>query len=96
MWEAFGLLGVLALWGALGLLGHVAALIATRPRPVTSYAAPLAIVAAIAAALLVPALGPKNALAFTISLPLAVAAGFLASFVFALPATARRAQRAPR
>lgn len=77
-WDTFGLLGVLALWGALGLLGYSATLIATR-RPGPPIALPAAVLAAIAGALLVPALGAKDALGFTISLPVALASGAFAS-----------------
>ena len=90
--EALGLLGVLALWGALGLLGYCVTLIATR-RPGPTVALPLSVIAAIAAALLVPALGGKDALGFAISLPVAMGAGFLASSALAMSA-ARRQRRA--
>jgi hypothetical protein len=81
--EALGLLGVLTLWGALGLLGHTTTLIATR-RPAPALALPLSVLAGIAGALLVPALGAKGALGFAISLPAALGAGALASMAPAL------------
>ena len=81
MWEVLGLLGVLALWGALGLLGSCATLIATR-RAAAPVALALAVLAAIAAALLVPALGAKNAAGFGISLPVALAVGVVLTSTF--------------
>lgn len=78
MWETLGLLGVLSFWGALGLLGYCATLVAAR-RPAPTFALPLAVAGAIPAALLVPALGGKDALAFAISLAVALAAGALVS-----------------
>jgi len=78
MMETLGLLGVLTLWGAIGLLGYCATLVATR-RSAAPLALPLSVLAAIAGALLVPALGGKDALGFTISLPVALAASALVS-----------------
>jgi len=78
MWETLGLLGVLSLWGALGLLGWCATLIPTR-RPAPAFALPLAVAGAIAGALLVPALGAKDAFGLGISLPVAVGAGAMVS-----------------
>jgi hypothetical protein len=76
MWEALGLLGVLALWGAAGLMPAWLALIPTRGRSLA--ATPLAIAAGIAGGALVPALGEKDLFGFGMSVLAALAAGMLA------------------
>ncbi len=75
MWEALGLLGVLALWGAAGLVPAWLALIPTRGRSLAAL--PIAIVAGIAGGTLVPALGGKDLFGFGVSLLAALAAGAL-------------------
>ncbi len=75
LWEALGLLGILALWGAVALLPWWMALVATRGRA-PLVALPLAVAAGITAGALVPALGAKDAFGFGISL-LAALAGSL-------------------
>lgn len=77
--ETVGLLGVLAMWGALGLLGCCATLVATR-RPIAMLALPAAVIGAMAGALLVPALGGKGALGLAISVPVAPVAGAIMSW----------------
>lgn len=73
--ETIGLLGVLALWGAAGLVPAWLALIPTRGRSLAAL--PIAIGAGIAAGALVPALGGKDLFGFGISLLAALAAGAL-------------------
>ncbi len=80
LWEALGLLGLLALWGALGLVPWSAALTAGRGRGAL-VALPLAFAAGVAGGALVPALGGKDAFGFEISLLAAMAAGAAASVV---------------
>lgn len=86
LWEMLGLLGVLALWGAFGLLPWCAALIAGRGRGAL-VALPLAIAAGVAAGALVPALGREDGLGFGISLLAATAAGVVVSTVVVRRAT---------
>jgi len=74
MWEVLGLLGVLALWGALGLVPWSVALIATRGRGAL-VAMPFAFAAGVGGGALVPALGAKDLLGFWISLGVAMVAG---------------------
>ncbi len=80
MWESLGLLGVLVLWGALGLVPWSAALIVGRGRGAL-VALPLSLVAGVGGGALVPALGGNDALGFGISLLTATAAGALVSTV---------------
>lgn len=70
-----GLLGVLALWGAAGLMPAWLALIPTRGRSLTAL--PIAIAAGMAGGALVPALGAKDLFGFGMSLLAALAAGAL-------------------
>ena len=79
-WEILGLLGVLALWGAFGLLPWCVALIVGRGRGAL-VAMPLALAAGIGGGALVPALGAKDGLGFAISLLAATAAGAIVSTV---------------
>ena len=74
LWETLGLLGVLALWGACGLLSWCVALIAARGRGalVALVMVPLA---GMAGGALVPALGAKDGLGFALSLAAAMLAG---------------------
>ena len=76
-WPALALLGVLALWGAVGLVPWFAALIATRGRA-GFWLLPIAVAAGIGGGALTPALGGKDAFGFGISLLAALAAGALA------------------
>lgn len=80
MWELLALLGILALWGALGLVPWCLALIVGRGRGALT-ALPLALGAGVAGGALTPALGGKDALGFGISLLAALAAGSLVSSV---------------
>ena len=80
LWESLGLLGVLALWGALGLVPWCAALIAGRGRGAL-IALPFALAAGVAGGALTPALGGKDALGFGISVLAAVAAGAAVSLI---------------
>ncbi len=80
LWELLGLLGLLALWGALGLAPWSAALIAGRGRGAL-VALPLALAAGVAGGVLAPALGGKDAFGFGISLLAAVAAGAAMSLI---------------
>ena len=73
-WELLGLLGILTLWGAFGLVPWCAALVVGRGRSAI-VALPLAFVAGIAGGALVPALGGSGGLAFGVSLLAATAAG---------------------
>lgn len=75
-----GLLGILAFWGALGLVPGCAALAATRGRA-SLLALPASVLAGMAGGVLTPALGGKDALGFGISLLAALAAGAVASTV---------------
>ncbi len=89
-WDSLALLGVLALWGLIGLSPWCVALFAKRGRNALATL-PLAFAAAVAGGTLVPALGGKGALAFSFSLLAALAAGTVTStFV------ARRAHQTPR
>ena len=67
MSESLGLLGVLVLWGALGLVPWCVALLAGRGRGAL-VALPLSFAAGVAAGALVPALGMKDATGFVVSL----------------------------
>ena len=80
LWESLALLGVLALWGALGLVPWCAALIAGRGRGAL-VALPIALAAGVGGGALVPALGEKDAFGFGISLLAAMAAGAVVSTV---------------
>jgi hypothetical protein len=80
LWEFLGLLGVLTLWGACGLVSWCAALIAARGRGAL-LAMPVAFAAGAGAGALTPALGGKDALGFGISLLAAMAAGAVVSVV---------------
>ncbi|MEX0785176.1 MAG: hypothetical protein WD939_00925 [Dehalococcoidia bacterium] len=72
--DALGLLGLLALWGAFGLLPWCSALIAARGQGAL-LALPLAAIAGMAGGALVPALGAKDGLGFALSLLAATLAG---------------------
>ena len=77
--ELLGVIGVLALWGAIGLLPWVATVVATRGcAPLIGL--PLAIAAGIGGGALVPALGAKDVVGVWISLATAFAAGAAASY----------------
>jgi hypothetical protein len=76
--EALGLAGLLALWGALGLLPWCAALLATRGR-LALVALPLAAAGGMAGGALTPALGGTDGLGFGVSLLAATAAGAAAT-----------------
>ena len=78
-WETLGLLGILLVWGVLGLVPWAAALIAGRGR-LALRSLPLAFAAGVAAGLLVPALGAKGGLGFGLSLLTAMAAGAAVAF----------------
>jgi hypothetical protein len=80
LWESLGLLGVLVLWGACGLVPWCVALIAARGRGALP-ALPLAFVAGVGAGALTPALGGKDSLGFGISLLASVAAGAVVSVI---------------
>ncbi len=73
LWEGLGLLSVLTLWAACGVLPNGVALIAARGRS-PLVALPLAALAGMAGGLLVAALA-KDGIGFAISLAAAVAAG---------------------
>ena len=73
-WEIIGLLGILTLWGAFGLVPWCAALVVGRGRGAL-VALPLAFVAGAAGGALVPALGGSGGVAFGISLLTATTAG---------------------
>ncbi len=77
-WESLALLGVLALWGLIGLAPWCVALFAARGRNALA-AMPLAFFAGVAGGALVPAFGGTGALGFSISLLAALAAGAAAS-----------------
>ena len=77
-WTSLALLGVLALWGGLGLAPWWVALVLGRGRSAL-IALPLASAAGIGGGALVPALGGKDALGFGISLLTAFAAGAVVS-----------------
>ena len=89
-WDPLALLGVLALWGVLGLVPWWLALVVSRGRSAL-ISLPLAFVAGVAGGALVPALGGKDALGFGISLLTAFAAGAVASTLLM-----RRSMRAIR
>ena len=78
MWPALGLLGVLALWGALGLVPACAAF-AARRGDAPLFVLPLGLLAGVAGGALAPALGAKYALGFGASLLAALAAGAVVS-----------------
>lgn len=80
LWESLGLLGVLALWGALGLVPWCVALIVGRGRGAL-VALPLALAAGVGGGALTPALGGKDGLGFGISLLAATSAGAVASVI---------------
>ncbi len=73
-WEILGLLGILSLWGAFGLVPWCAALVVGRGRGAI-VALPLAFIAGVVGGVLVPALGGSGGLAFGISLLTATAVG---------------------
>lgn len=77
-WEPLALLGVLALWGVLGLVPWWVALVVSRGRSAL-IGLPLAFAAGVVGGALVPALGGKDALGFGISLLTAFAAGAVVS-----------------
>ena len=77
-WTSLALLGVLALWGGLGLAPWWVTLVVSRGRSAL-ITLPLAFAAGVGGGALVPALGGKDALGFGISLLTAFAAGAVAS-----------------
>ncbi len=85
-WEPLGLLGILALWAALGLVPWSVALIAARGRGAL-VALPFAFAAGIGGGALVPALVVDDGLGFSISLLTALAAGAVVSTVVVRRAT---------
>ena len=85
-WEPLGLLGILALWAALGLVPWSVALIAARGRGAL-IALPFAFAAGIGGGGLVPALVVDDGLGFSISLLTALAAGAVVSTVVVRRAT---------
>jgi hypothetical protein len=78
VFESFGVLGVLVLWGALGLVPWCVALFAGRGRGAL-VALPLSFAAGVAAGALVPALGAKDATGVAVSLGVAMAGGAVVS-----------------
>ena len=86
-WEPLGLLGILALWAALGLVPWSVALIAARGRGAL-VALPFALAAGIGGGALVPALVADDALGFAVSLLTAAASGAIVSMVVVRRATA--------
>ena len=80
LWEAVGLLGILALWGAIGLIPWFVALVARRGQG-AFVALPIAVAASIAGGALMPALGGKDAFGFGISLLAALATSAAASML---------------
>ena len=60
LWEALGLLGILALWAALGCVPWFVALVATRAQAAPWRLLPIVILVALAGAALVPGLGLKG------------------------------------
>ena len=89
--ETLGLLGVLALWGTLGLVPWSVALIATRGRGAL-VTLPIAFAAGVGGGALVPALGAKDLLGLGISLGTAVVGGAIVS-AGALQQTSRLLRR---
>lgn len=83
MWESLGLLGILALWGALGLVPWSVALIAGRGRGAL-VALPFALAAGIGGGAFVPALVADDGLGFGVSLLTALAAGVALSSTFVI------------
>ena len=79
LWETLGLLSVLALWGACGLLPWCVALIAAHGRA-TLVALPMAAIAGMAGGLLVAAL-TKDGAGFAVSVLVAIASGTLVSIL---------------
>ena len=77
-WTSLALLGVLALWGGLGLAPWWVTLVVSRGRSAL-ITLPLAFAAGVGGGALVPALGGKDALGFGISLLTAFAAGAVVS-----------------
>ncbi len=77
LWETLGLLSVLVLWGACGLLPWCVALIVARGRGAL-VALPLAAFAGMAGGLLVAALA-KDGAGFAVSLAAAMLAGAIAA-----------------
>lgn len=60
LWEILGLLGILALWAALGCIPWFLALVATGARGAPWRTLPIVLLVALAGAALVPALGLKG------------------------------------
>ena len=60
LWEVLGLLGVLALWAALGCLPWFVALVATRAQGAPWRTLPIVMLVALLGAALVPGLGLKG------------------------------------
>jgi hypothetical protein len=76
LWQWLGLVGVLALWGAVALVPWVVALATTRGRALAL--APIALLAGVAGGALIPALGAKDVFGFWLSLGAAAAASIAA------------------
>jgi hypothetical protein len=60
LWEALGVIGLLALWAALGSVSWFVALVATRGEGSPWRALPIVLVVALVGAALVPCLGLKG------------------------------------
>jgi hypothetical protein len=91
LWEILGLLGLIALWAAIGCVPWFIALVATRARGATWRSLPLAVVAAISAGLLIPAIGFKGWAGFGLSL----IAAEVASAAVVVITTGLASRRAP-
>jgi hypothetical protein len=85
-WEFLGLLGILTLWGAFGLVPWCAALVVGRGRGAL-VALPLAFAAGVGGGALSPALGGNGAFGFAISLLMAMVGGGIASALVVRRAT---------
>ena len=79
-WPVLGLLGILALWGAVALVPWYVLLIARCGRG-AYVALPIAVAAGMAGGALVPAFGGKDAFGFGISLLASLAASTAASLL---------------
>jgi len=77
LFEVLGLLGVLALWAALGCVPWFIGLVATRAQRAPWRSLPVVVAAAAGAGALTPALGLKDAFGFGLSLLVALTAGVL-------------------
>ena len=88
---ALGLLGILALWGVLGLLPAWIALIPTRGRALPAM--PFAFISGVAAGCLVALLGDDSFVSFWISTLLAMAAGLAATVAWLAFKSSTRGER---